>query len=213
MKLYGYWRSSAAYRVRIALLLKEIDFESEAINLIHQGGEQHSADYLTLNPSHLVPTLVDGDFVLSQSLAIIDYLDRQVPQPALYPRDNKQRAKVQALSLAIACDVHPLNNLRVQQYLTTHLGVTEPLKSNWLTHWVEQGFTSIEALLENTAGLYCYGDQVTVADLTLVPQIYNANRIGVEMVDYPNIMRINDNCQKLSAFIKALPENQLDAIK
>ena len=211
MKLYGYWRSSAAYRVRIVMHLKMLDFESISVHLVKNGGQQHQDDYIAINPSHLVPTLVDGDLVLNQSLAIIDYLDNCYPEVALYPSDVKLRAKVQALSLDIACEIHPINNLRVLQYLTNQLSLDDKVKLTWLHHWMTTGFTNLEAQLVKTSGLYCFGDKVTMADVCLIPQCYNAKRFGVNMSHYPNICRIVNNCQLLTAFDKALPENQKDA--
>jgi maleylacetoacetate isomerase/maleylpyruvate isomerase len=211
MKLYGYWRSTAAYRVRIALHLKEITFESISVHLVKGGGEQHGSKYSELNPNHLVPTLVDGDFSLNQSLAIIDYLEQRNPEHALYPKNFKTKAKIQALSLDIACEVHPLNNLRVQQYLANALQVTDEAKQAWLEHWMSIGFSAIETQLRASAGLYCFADSVSVADICLVAQVYNAHRFNVDMSAYPLINRVVKNCNKLPAFIKALPENQDDA--
>lgn len=211
MKLYGYWRSTAAYRVRIALNLKSIPFESISVHLVKNGGEQHQGDYEKLNPNHLVPTLVDGDFTLHQSLAIIDYLDNAYSELSLYPTDIQQKAKVQALALDIACEIHPLNNLRVQLYLTKDLTLNDKAKSAWVEHWMKVGFKAIEQQISKTAGLYCFGDNVTVADICLVAQVYNANRFQVSMDEYPHIVQVVNNCNKLSAFIKALPENQHDA--
>jgi len=211
MKLYGYWRSTAAYRVRIALHLKDIPFESVSIHLVKGGGEQHSSKYSELNPNHLVPTLVDGDFSLNQSLAIIDYLEQTNAKHALYPNDAKSKAKVRALSLDIACEVHPLNNLRVQQYLANSLKVTDEAKQSWLEHWMFIGFTAIEEQLRVSAGQYCFANEITVADICLVAQVYNAHRFNVDMSAYPIINQVVKNCNKLPAFIKALPENQDDA--
>lgn len=212
MKLYGYWRSTAAYRVRIALHLKQIAFESEAIHLIKNGGEQHNEQYAAINPNELVPCIVDGDFVLNQSLAIIDYLDNKYPDIPLYPNELKKKAKVQALSLDIASEIHPLNNLRVQQYLSSELEVNAEAKTAWVEHWMKIGFSAIEKNITQTSGLYCFGDEVTVADICLVAQVYNANRFEVNMNDYPIINKVVKNCNQLSAFIKAMPENQGDAV-
>ena len=211
MKLYGYWRSSAAYRVRIALHLKEIEFESISVHLINNGGEQHSESYVALNPNHLVPTLVHGDVVLNQSLAIIEYLDSCYPQGSLYPSDPVKRAKVQALALDIACEIHPVNNLRVQQYLSKALQISDSDKLNWTTHWVTKGFIAVEKVLNKTSGEYCFSDSLTIADLCLIPQVYNANRFNIDMSPYPNIQRIVKNCNALTGFDRALPENQTDA--
>jgi maleylpyruvate isomerase len=211
MKLYGYWRSTAAYRVRIALHLKKISFDSISIHLVKNGGEQHSDSYRALNPNHLVPTLVDGDFSLNQSLAIIDYLEQTHVGRSLYPTGAKARAKVQALALDIACEIHPLNNLRVQQYLGNEICVTNEVKKAWVEHWMGVGFKAIEVQLEDTSGLYCFSDFVSVADICLVAQVYNAHRFNVDMSAFPLINRVVGNCNKLSAFIKAAPENQIDA--
>jgi maleylacetoacetate isomerase len=211
MKLYGYWRSTAAYRVRIALHLKDIAFESISVHLVKNGGEQHGNDYSELNPNNLVPTLVDGDFSLNQSLAIIDYLDQRNTENTLYPQEIKNRAKVQALALDIACEIHPLNNLRVQQYLASSLSVTNEAKQDWVEHWMNIGFMAIEKQLSTSAGEYCFSDSVTVADICLVAQVYNAHRFNVDMSAYPLINKVVKNCNELPAFIKALPENQSDA--
>ncbi|QBY05315.1 maleylacetoacetate isomerase [Thalassotalea sp. HSM 43] len=209
--LYGYWRSSAAYRVRIALNLKNIAHQHKSVHLVKDGGQQHSDSYVTLNPNELVPTLVDGDFVVNQSLAIIDYLDEKYPQSPLYPQDLKDKTQVKALAYDIACDVHPLNNLRVLQYLSGPLAVSDAQKSEWYKHWISQGFAALETRLQQCAGKFCYKDQPSVADLCLIPQIYNAKRFNIDMSPYPTINRIEQECAKLNAFIDALPENQDDA--
>ena len=211
MKLYGYWRSTAAYRVRIAMHLKGITFEPISVHLVKNGGEQHDSAYSELNPNHLVPTLVDGDFTLNQSLAIIDYLDQTIRENALYPIEAKSRAKVQALALDIACEIHPLNNLRVQKYLTNSLSITGEAKQLWIEYWMDVGFISIEKKLTSSAGQFCFADTVSVADICLVAQVYNAHRFNVDMSAYPLINKVVKNCNKLPAFIRALPENQLDA--
>ncbi|WP_206484462.1 maleylacetoacetate isomerase [Thalassotalea sp. G2M2-11] len=212
MKLYGYWRSSAAYRVRIALHLKALEFDSVAVHLVKDGGEQHSLAYTQLNPTHLVPTLVDGDVTLNQSLAIIDYLEAKYPSISLYPETIEEKAQVQALALDLACEVHPVNNLRVQQYLTNELNVSDDKKLTWIHHWMDKGFTAFEQKLVHTSGQYCFGDTVTLADICLVAQVYNANRFKLDMRPYPLITAIVERCNQLPAFIKALPENQSDAV-
>ncbi|WP_371189642.1 maleylacetoacetate isomerase [Thalassotalea maritima] len=212
MTLYGYWRSSAAYRVRIALNLKGIEHQHKSVHLVKDGGQQHSADYQTLNPNELVPTLDDDGFIVNQSLAIIDYLDEKHPQPALYPKDIKDKATVKALAYDIACDIHPLNNLRVLQYLSTELSVTDQQKTAWYQHWIQQGFNALEQQLAKTAGQFCFGDTVTVADLCLIPQIYNAKRFNVDLTPYPTLLKIDANCHQLAAFVEALPEHQIDAV-
>ncbi|MCA1928609.1 maleylacetoacetate isomerase [Rheinheimera sp.] len=212
MKLHGYWRSSAAYRVRIALNLKGLQVEHCPVHLVKNGGEQHSAAYQQLNPSELVPTLEDGELSLNQSLAIIQYLEDNYPQVSLYPAEPAQKARVMALALDIACDMHPLNNLRVLQYLTGPLALSETQKIQWIKHWMTQGFNALEKRLQQTAGLYCFGDRVTVADLCLIPQVYNALRFDVNMADYPFISAIYRRCNELDAFCKAAPEQQVDAV-
>jgi maleylacetoacetate isomerase/maleylpyruvate isomerase len=215
MKLYGYWRSTAAYRVRIALHLKGITFESISVHLVKNGGEQHDAEYQQLNPNELVPTLVDDDFVLHQSIAIIDYLDTLTVGKngvtSFYPSSPKEKAKVQAFALDIACEIHPLNNLRVQQYLTNSIECSDVEKSQWIAYWINTGFSAIEKQLSVSAGLYCFGNEVSMADICLIPQVYNAHRFHVDMSSFPLINKVVQNCLSLDAFIKALPENQTDA--
>jgi len=211
MKLYGYWRSSAAYRVRIALNLKKIACELIPVHLVKNGGEQHQEEYVELNPTHLVPTLVDGEVVLNQSMAIIDYLDNISPKSAFYPDDVAEKALVQSLALDIACEIHPVNNLRIQQYLANELDVDDQGKLKWTLHWMNTGFTALETRLRKTSGNYCYKDQITIIDLCLIPQVYNANRFGVDMSQYPIISAIVERCNQQPAFIAALPENQGDA--
>lgn len=211
MKLYGYWRSSAAYRVRIALNLKQLSFENVPVHLIKNGGEQHSDMYQALNPAQLVPTFVDGEQSLNQSLAIIEYLDETYPQPALLPSDSTERARVRAMALDIACDIHPLNNLRVLQYLTGPLQLTEQQKQEWITHWLSVGFTALEQRLAHSAADYCFGNSVTLADICLIPQVYNAQRFALDMSAFPLISRVYHNCMQLAAFALAAPEQQPDA--
>ncbi|WP_394200934.1 maleylacetoacetate isomerase [Shewanella waksmanii] len=217
MKLYGYWRSSAAYRVRIALNLKQLQAELISVHLVKDGGQQHSEQYAKLNPQELVPTLVVEDaqgaeLVLTQSLAIIDYLEEQFPQTPLLPQTAFDKAQVRAMAFAIACDIHPLNNLKVLQYLAKELKVTDESKSQWYHQWIHQGFKAIEAQLAEHAGQYCFGDSVTLADVVLIPQIYNAKRFNVDLSAYPLIEQVWYNCNQLEAFKLALPENQADAV-
>ncbi len=216
LKLFGYWRSSAAYRVRIALNLKQLDAEHISVHLVKDGGEQHKADYAKMNPQELVPTLVETDdygneFVLSQSMAILEFLEEGYPEVALVPSDIKQKALVRSLALSIACEIHPLNNLKVLQYLAGELEVADEVKTAWYHHWINEGFSALEKQLEQHAGRFCFGDSVTFADLCLVPQVYNADRFNVDLSCYPNIHRVTENCNQLDAFIKAIPENQFDA--
>jgi len=211
MKLYGYWRSSAAYRVRIALNLKGISCEQESVHLVKDGGEQHKHDYVDLNPNELVPTLVDGELKLNQSMAILEYLEAKFTDTPLLPTDLEPQVRCRALALDIACDTHPLNNLRILQYLSGTLSVTDEEKMAWYHHWIHVGFSAFEKSLKTTAGKYCFGDTVTWADICLVPQVYNAERFGVDLSAYPILMEVCERCRSLPAFIDALPENQPDA--
>jgi len=215
MKLYDYWRSSAAYRVRIALNLKGISYEHISVHLVKEGGQQHSADYKALNPQSLLPSLeTDAGDIITQSLAILEYLDETEPTPALLPVSALDRSRVRSLAGMIACDIHPVNNLRVLQYLKNTLKVEDDAKSEWYRHWIYKTFDALETRLENEAstGNFCHGDTPTLADICLIPQVYNAHRFKCKMDAYPNINRINDACLKLDAFQKAIPENQPDAV-
>ncbi|MFQ3237210.1 MAG: maleylacetoacetate isomerase [Paraglaciecola sp.] len=215
MKLYGYWRSSASYRVRIALNVKQVAYEYIPVHLVNDGGQQHHADYQRLNPSELVPTLVDedSDIILNQSLAIIEYLDESYEGgEQLIPQHRQLRARVRTIACDIACDIQPLGNLRVMQYLANEMDSTAQHQAKWAKHWIEVGLASVEKRLENTAGDYCFGFDLTLADVCLVPQVYNALRFEVDMAKYPLSKKIAENCNKLEAFIQAKPENQIDAV-
>lgn len=212
MTLYGYWRSSAAYRVRIALNLKQLSYAQKSIHLVKNGGEQHSAQFQSLNASELVPVLVDGNVRLNQSLAIIDYLDEQYPSLLLTPLDKQKRYVVKALAQDIAVDIHPINNLRVLQYLTNELSVEEAEKSQWYRHWIEVGFHSLEKKLAETHGAYCVGDEISLVDVCLVPQVYNAERFNVDLSRYPIICKVTVSLMQHPAFQAASPENQPDAV-
>lgn len=212
IKLYSYYRSSAAYRVRIALNLKQLPYEYETVHLLKNGGEQHSSAYQQLNPMRLVPTLVDGDTVLTQSMAIIEYLDEAYPAGyALLPAQPVARAHAKELSQIIACDIHPINNLRILKYLKHELSVDDTQKNTWYAHWIKLGFAAFEQYLQQTAGTFCVGDNASLADCCLVPQVYNAKRFKVDLSPYPLIQQIYENCMQLPAFAKAIPENQPDA--
>ncbi|MCF7766190.1 MAG: maleylacetoacetate isomerase [Achromobacter pulmonis] len=213
MQLYSYFRSSAAYRVRIALNLKGLPYEYLAVHLLKEGGQQLSADYRKVNPTALVPTLVDGDTVIGQSLAIIEYLEETHPQAPLLPADAAGRARVRDLALGIACDTHPLNNLRVLKYLKHTLGVDEAAKTAWYQHWVRQGLEALEAQLAGSAatGKFCHGDTPTMADLCLVPQVANARRFDCDLGAMPTVVRIDTACRELPAFDAAAPGKQPDA--
>jgi maleylpyruvate isomerase len=213
MKLYGYFRSSAAYRVRIALNLKGFAYEPVGIHLLRQGGEQHQAAYRTINPQGLVPSLATDGAVLSQSLAIIEYLDEIRPTPRLLPGGPLDRARIRALALAIAADLHPLDNLRVLTYLSTELGQAEEAVMRWYRHWVATGLRALEAMVagDPRTGAFSHGDAPTMADLCLVPQLNNARRFGCELAAYPTLLAIDARCRELPAFRDAEPERQLDA--
>lgn len=213
MELYTYFRSTAAYRVRIALNLKNIEADHKVVHLVKDGGEQHSSSYRRLNPQGRVPTLVDGGMPITQSQAIIEYLDEVHPNPPLLPDDLKDRAWVRSIAGLVACDIHPLNNLSVLKYLQQELGVDEAAKTKWYRHWVAEGFSALEEMLANDArvGDYCYGSRLTMADIFIVAQVYNAHRFDCDMSAYPVINEINDNCLKLDAFKRAAPEVQPDA--
>ena len=213
LKLYSYWRSSAAYRVRIALNLKELEYELIPVHLVRDGGEQRTPEYRLMNPQGLVPILTDGERVFRQSMAIIEYLDEAYPDVPLMPSEIRARARVRSLAQLIACDVHPLNNLRVLQYLENQLGVPEEQRKEWYRHWVEAGLQAFENLLEDspTTGEFCEGDDPTLADLCMVPQVYNAIRFECPLRPYPQIRRIYANCMAVEAFHEATPERQPDA--
>lgn len=213
MKLYTYYRSSAAYRVRIALHLKRLTYDAVPVHLTRTGGEQRQPDYLALNPAGLVPTLDDDGVVLTQSLAIIEYLDETFTDVPLLPALPRDRARVRALAQTIACDVHPLGNLRVMNYLGEHFGADQDAKDQWMRHWMSAGFAALEeSLTENTArGLFCEGDRPGLADCLLVPQMYNARRYKLELKNYPILLEIEKHCLDLDAFDQARPENQPDA--
>lgn len=209
MKLYTYFRSSASYRVRIALNLKRVAYEPVFVHLRH--GEQRRAAYLQSNPQGLVPALeVDGE-VLTQSLAIIEYLDAIYPEPKLIPAAPLERARVSALAEIIACDLHPLNNVRVLRYLEQALGAGEAEVQGWYRHWVDVSFEPLETLLGRYAGRYSCGDAISLADVCLVPQVYNARRFGVDVARYPTLARIGGELEQHPAFLAASPERQPDA--
>ena len=211
MQLYSYFRSSAAFRVRIALAIKGLTAEIVPVHLLQDGGQQHSPAYVQLNPSELVPTLKDQEHVLTQSLSILEYLEEQYPDPRLLPQTAHLRAQVRAFCLSIACDIHPLNNLRVLQYLTGTLKLSDIEKNQWYQHWIVTGLNSLEAQLQATAGKFCFGDQLTMADCCLIPQVYNAKRFQINLGAYPLIEAVYAQCMTLPAFIEAAPEQQPDA--
>jgi maleylacetoacetate isomerase len=204
--LYDYYRSSAAYRVRIALNLKGLDYESRAVNLLQ--GEQKEGDYRARNPQGLVPALeIDGK-LLTQSVAIIDYLDASIPEPRFVPDDAGDRAHVLAMALVVACDIHPVNNLRVLKYLSGALSVEQNQRDEWYRHWIVEGLTALETLARPSAGAFLFGDRPTLADICLVPQLYNARRFEVALEDYPTLVRADTSASALGAFAKAHPDRQ-----
>jgi maleylpyruvate isomerase len=207
MKLYNYPRSSAAYRVRIALNLKGLDYESIPVELRAPESAQRSGEFLALNPQGLVPVLVDGERAFTQSLAIIEYLDETRPQPPLLPAKPRERAQVRALALAVACDMHPLNNLRVLNYLRERLQQDEAAVSTWYAHWIAQGFAALEAQARTTSdgGRYLFGDSVTLADVCLVPQMANALRMKCDVAPYPTLRSVCEHLNTLAPFARAAP--------
>jgi len=213
LKLHTYFRSSAAFRVRIALHYKALPFESIPVHLLRDGGEQHSAAFAERNPARLIPVLEDGALALTQSLAIIEYLEQTHPTPALLPPDAAARAAVRALALSIACDIHPLNNTRVMRYLKNSLAIDQQQRDAWARHWIALGFSALEQVLTagGTAGRCCYCDTPTLADCCLIPQVFNALRLQCPLEPYPTLHAIHQHCMQLPAFERAAPHAQGDA--
>src|ERR1700694_5264028 len=211
IKLYSYFRSSAAYRVRIALNLKSLSYEYLPVHLVK--GEQREERYRALNPQALVPMLADDGEIITQSMAIIEYLDEKVPDPPLLPVTPEARARVRAIAQAVACDIHPLDNLRVLKYLTGTLGASEDAKNAWYRHWIELGLAALEAQLaaDSRTGIFCHGATPTLADICLVPQLANARRYSMPIDTYPKLARIESPCLALDAFARAAPDRQPDA--
>jgi maleylpyruvate isomerase len=199
--------------VRIALGLTGLNADMRIVHLLKEGGAQHGLDYKKVNPLGLVPSLIDHGHAISQSLAILEYLEEQVPEPPLLPRDAGARARVRQIALSIACDIHPLNNLRVQQYLKVELGADDQARSAWQLHWMALGFEALESLLHGdpATGLFCHGDTPSFADICLVPQMTNARRVKMDLSPYPTLLRIEEAAYRLPAFVAARPENQPDA--
>lgn len=214
IELFSYWRSSAAYRVRIGLNLKALAYDLTPVHLVRDGGQQHSEGYAALNPQELVPTLRHGEQVLHQSMAILEYLDEAFGGHSLLPDDAAGRARVRALAQLVACDIHPLNNLRVMQFFSDTWHVPQSEREDWTRHWIQLGFEAMERMLVESVetGRFCHGDTPTLADCCLVPQLYNARRFNVDLGPYPTLVRIEAACLALPAFETARPENQSDAV-
>lgn len=215
LRLYSYWRSSAAYRVRIGLNLKGLAYQTVPVHLVRDGGEQHAEEFRALNPQELVPVLMHGDRAMRQSLAILEYLDETWPESPLLPAASRNRQRVRAIAQAVACEIHPLNNLRVLQYFGDVWNVPTAERDGWVRHWIGTGFQAIEAMLAGhpSTGRFCEGDRPGMADCCLVPQVYNARRFGVEMGAFPTIEKIEQVCLELPAFQDAHPDAQPDAPK
>jgi maleylpyruvate isomerase len=211
MRLYTYFRSSAAYRVRIALALKGLSYEPVPVHL--RKGEQNAAVYRAINPQGLVPTLTEDGHAIGQSLAIIEYLDEIHADPPLLPPEPRARARVRQIACAVACDIHPLNNLRMLRHLKDRLGLDDDALTVWQLHWMTEGFSAIETLLADSpaTGRFCHGDMPSLADICLVPQIYNARRNGLDLTPYPTLVRIDAMCSEIPAFAAAHPSRQPDA--
>jgi len=210
---YGYFRSSAAYRVRIALNLKGIVPRYEFVHLLKDGGRQHDPAYRAVNPQELIPTLVHDGHTIGQSLAIIEYLDEIAPEPPLLPRDVLGRARVRQLAYAVACDIHPVNNLRVNIYLRDAFGASEEKRLEWQRHWIALGFVALEEWLAHApeTGRFCHGDTPTLADICLIPQLANARRVTLDLSLYPTLLRIEETALAHPAFAAAAPAAQPDA--
>lgn len=213
LRLYSYWRSSSSYRVRIALNLKLVEYETVPVHLLRDGGEQRKAEYHALNPQELVPLLVDGDFTLGQSLAIFHYLEAQLPQPALVPEDSREAARMWSFCQAIACEIQPLQNTRLLQYLGSELELDEERRNSWLRHWIGGGLDALEEeLRRRPVTPYCFGETPTYADCCLVPQMFAAERFGA-VRDWPRLQAVAARCREHPAFAAAHPERQPDAQK
>jgi len=209
MDIYSYFNSSTSYRVRIALVLKGVDYQLLPVNIRYN--EQHTPDYRHKNPAGGVPLLVENDWQLGQSLAIIDWLDAHYPEPRLIPETADARAKVLEMALLIACDMHPVNNLRVLRYLVNQLGVDEATKNAWYAHWIAEGLGALEQLLTRAhSGGFCMGEYVSLADCCLVPQVANAKRMGCDVIPYPRVLAVYEHCTALPAFVRAAPQQQPD---
>ena len=212
MELYTYFRSSAAFRVRIALNLKGLKADPRFVHLLKDGGQQHKPEYKAVNPQGFVPALVDQGHTLTQSMAIVEYLDETHPEPRLLPKDALGRARVRALTLLVACDIHPLNNTRIMQYLEREFGADAAAKKRWMQRWMTEGFAAMEKMLAESkdTGTFCHGDAPGMADLFLVPQMFNARRFETDLSPFPTLRRINGHCLTLKPFVDAAPDKQAD---
>jgi len=210
LQLYNYFRSSTSYRARIVLNLKNLPYDYKPVHLLNKGGEQHSAEYKKINPLGEVPTLVDGDFAFAQSFAIVDYLDEKYPTPPLYPKDIKAKARVKQICENINCGLHPLQNLKVLQYLQKEFNITDAQKQQWLDHWLPLGLKATEEIVKQTRGQFCVGDQITMSDVFLVPQFFSSQRFNIDIKAFPNLYEINQRCLEIEAFKKAHPLHQPD---
>lgn len=213
MQLYSYFRSSAAYRVRIALNLKGLPYDYTPVHLLKDGGQQRGESYVQLNPQGLVPTFVDDGLIIGQSLATIEYLDETHREPPLLPGSPADRARIRDLALMVACDIHPINNLRILKYLKHTLHVDDDAKDAWYRHWTEEGLRALESRVahDRGTGTFCHGEVPTLADICLVPQMANARRFNCDLSGMPTLVRIDEACRALPAFEKAAPQNQPDA--
>jgi|SRR5579862_1807577 len=207
LNLFDYFRSSACYRVRIALNLKNLPYQKIPIHLINDGGEQFKEQYQLINPQNLVPALQDGNKIITQSLAIIEYIDELHPEPPLLPKTPFEKALVRSFALSIVADIHPLNNLRVLKYLSQELDISEEQKNRWYQHWINKGLIALEAKINslNTKTDFCFGEQPSMADVCLIPQLYNAKRFSCDLRSFPTLLRIDAHCQNHSAFTNAFP--------
>jgi maleylacetoacetate isomerase/maleylpyruvate isomerase len=208
--LYSYFRSSTAYRVRIALNIKDVKYTQKAVHLLEDGGQQYKPEYLTLNPTAEVPTLIHNGKILSQSFAIIEYLDEIIHQNPLFPKDPFERAKIRQICENINCGIHPLTNLKVMNFLNSEMEVPNSSNEKWQQHWISKGLSALEKIIQSTAGSFAFGEKITCADIFIIPQIFSAKRFGVTTENYPTLTRVNENCIKLQAFLDAHPSRQPD---
>lgn len=214
MILYSYFRSSAAYRVRIGLNLKGLDYQIRPVHLLKDGGQQHQPDYVQVNPAQLLPALDDDGLIITQSLAILEYLDERYPELPLLPKASADRAWARSMAQTVACDIHPLNNLRVLQYLKNDLHVQEDARNQWYRHWVSVGLEGLEALVlrhGKKGQAFIFGDLPSIAEICLIPQMFNARRFDIDLTAFPRLLAIEEKCLELSAFQEAAPDRQPDA--